>query len=270
MAVVLKPRPLTRMRRPLFVVGVALALVAFVVMFAVGMLFNNRAQGGEASVVVASQDIQSRAPIDAGMIAVRQLPAGAVPPRSFVRVADLTGYSAVVSILKGQVITGNLVAQNPDLISSATSAYLPIPQGYVAMTMPANEQQSVAGYVADGDYINVIATANTSQFSPKNPRMVTRTVFTNVFVIRVGPPSAASKQGQVQGLASSVTVVLSQCDAQFMDWLILNTSLKYSLLSYHDYGPNPLAAPDPTCPPTGKPGAVGPAQVDARWEFSKS
>ncbi|OLC01939.1 MAG: hypothetical protein AUI15_04230 [Actinobacteria bacterium 13_2_20CM_2_66_6] len=99
--------------------------------------------------------------------------------------------------------------------------------------------------------------------------MVTRTVFTNVYVIRVGPPSAAPKQGQMQGVASSLTVVMSLCDAQFMDWLTLNANLKYALLSFHDYQKS-VAPADPTCPSTNEPGIIGPAQVEARWGFTKS
>jgi hypothetical protein len=53
-----------------------------------------------------------------------------------------------------------------------------------------------------------------------------------------------------------------------MDWLILNASLKYTLLSYHDYSKAPAPA-DSTCPSTTAPGLIGPVQVDARWGFTK-
>ena len=271
MAAVSQPRPAsTGIRTPLFVVGVALALLAFLLMFAFGILFVNRAQApGTVRVVVANRDIDSREPITADMLTVSSVPATTTTTKAYLNMNDLTGYSALVTIYKGQPITPNIVASNPDqLTAGAASSFLPIPQGYVALTLPTGEQQGVAGYIAQGDDINVIATVNTGLFSPVSPRMVTRTVFTSVYVIRVGPPSAAPKQGQVQGVASSLTVVMSLCDAQFMDWLSLNANLKYALLSYHDYQKS-IASPDPTCPPTNAPGMIGPAQVEARWGFAK-
>src|SRR5438874_1075909 len=188
----------------------------------------------------------------------------AVPPHSFLRAADLTGFSALVAIYKGQTVTGNVVASNPDQITP--SSFLPIPQGYIALTLPTSEQQGVAGFIAQGDYIDVIATVNTQLFSPVSPRQVTRTVFTSVYILRVGPQSVVPRQGQAQGLSSSITVLMSLCDAQYMDWLLSNATLKYDLLSYRHYTKQ-QAPPDPACPSTAAPGIIGPAQVQGRWGF---
>jgi Flp pilus assembly protein CpaB len=173
-----------------------------------------------------------------------------------------------VPIYKGEVISRNLVSSNPDEISGAVSSYLPIPAGYVAMTMPTSEQQGVAGYVAQGDYIDIIATLNTNLFTKGNEHQVTRTVFNSVYVVRVGPASTLPKQGQPQGVSSSLTVLLSLCDAQYLNWLITNATLKYALLSFHDYAPK-LAPADPNCPATLAPNTIGPGLVDQRWAFSR-
>lgn len=268
MASIGQARTSTSIRTPLFILGVALALLAFLAMFAFGVLFTARSQSsGQVRVVIATRDIQPREPIALDMLSIGTLPASAVPPKAFVRPLDLTGYSAVVEIYKGEPITPNIVASSPDQLPTGASTFLPIPKGYIAITMPTSEQQGVGGYVAPGDYIDVIASVNTGLYSPTNARSVTRTVFTNLYVIRVGPPSALPKQGQPQGVSSSLTVVMSLCDAQYMNWLIANASLKYVLLSYHDYATS-TAAPDPACPPTDAPGVIGPNLVDKRWSFS--
>jgi len=271
MAAASQARTAAGIRTPLFLVGVALALLAFVAMFALGIVFVNRGgTGQQASIVVASQDIPAREPIRIDMVKFETIPATAVPPGAFYHVSDVLVQSSVLPILKGQPITSNMVATNADdLTKAGASAFVPIPTGYVAMTMPTDEQEGVAGYIAQGDYMNVIATVNTDLFSKVNPRMVTRTVFTNVYVIRVGPQTAAPKQGQPQGLASSLTVVMSICDAQYMEWLLVNATLRYALLAYPNYGKDSLSKPDPTCPPTSEPNVVGPAAVDARWGFLK-
>jgi pilus assembly protein CpaB len=258
------------MRTPLFVFGIALALVAFLVMFAFGIVFVGRTQGtGQVPVVVATKTIQAREPITPGMLTLTTLPATAVPANTYLHIADLTGFAAAVDIYKGMPISSNLVVSSPDqLAPGSPSSFLPIPPGYVALTLPTSEQQGVGGFIAQGDYINVIAAVNTSQFAPANARTVVHTVFTSVYVIRVGPQSVIQKQGQAQGVASSITVVMSLCDAQYMDWLAINATLKYVLLSSHDYGPAVPAA-DSTCPSTTAPDSIGPGQVDARWHFAR-
>jgi pilus assembly protein CpaB len=262
-------RPNAGVRTPLFLLGVGLALLAFIAMFAFGIVFANRGlTGREVPVVLAAVDIQAREPITIAMLSLGQVPASSLPPHAFVRLEDLNGYSAVVTIYNGQALTANIVASNPDQIQGGSNAYLPIPQGYIAMTLPSGELQGVAGYVAPGDYINIIATVNTSLFSPSNPHTATRTVFSNLHVIRVGPPSLSPKEGQPIGISSSITVVVSECDAQYLEWLLTNVTLKYVLLSYKDYDSKPVS-PDSSCPPTSVPAVVGPAQVDARWAFTK-
>jgi Flp pilus assembly protein CpaB len=258
----------SRIRTPVFLVGIALALVAFIAMFAFGIVFVNRSQGGrQVSVVTAVEDIPAREPIDPAMLAVTQVPATALAPKAFLHLTDVIGFSAAVPIFKGQVITSNLVATNQDELIGA-STYLPIPQGFVAMTVPTSEQQGVAGYIAQGDYIDVITTVNSGLFTPVNPRTLTRTVFSNLHVIRVGPLTAAPKAGQPQGVVSSLTVAISLCDAQYLNWLLVNTTLKYVLISYHDYTPNAATVSSPDCPASAEPRIVGPRQVDLRWGFT--
>jgi len=247
-----------------------MAILAFVGMFAFGIVFANRGlTGREVPVVVAAVDIQAREPITLAMLSLGQTTASSLAPHAFVRLEDVRGYSAVVPIYKGQAITANVVAANPDQIQSITNAFLPIPQGYVAMTLSSGELQGVAGYITPGDYINIIATVNTSVFSPVNPHMATKTVFTNLHVIRVGPASASPKEGQSIGVASSITVVLTECDAQYLDWLVANVALKYVLLSDKDYDIKPVS-PDSSCPSTSAPAVVGPTQMDTRWAFTKA
>jgi Flp pilus assembly protein CpaB len=259
-----------RFRTPLFLLGVAMALLAFIAMFAVGILFANRGLSGQqVTTVVAAQDIQAREPLTASMLTVAQVQQSALPPHAIVNLSDLNGATALVNIYKGQTITTNLVVSNPDDIPAAQLAYLPIPQGYVAISIPTGELQGVGGYITPGDYINIIATANSDLFFSRPSRFTTRTVFTDVRVIRVGPPTVAPKQGQMVGVTGSLTVVLSQCDAAYLEWLLANVTLKYVLLNFHDYATDSMSRPDPACPANSAPPVVGPAAVDARWGFTR-
>lgn len=270
MAAIGVPRPSSTqatIRTPLFILGVSLALVAFLVMFAFGLLFANRAGGGsQIRVVVAKEDIGARTPITLDMIETTSWPSNGAPAKVLTAASQVSGLSALVDIPKGQPITANVVASSPDLLTP--SSFLPIPDGYVAMTIPASELQAVAGYVAEGDYIDILGSVNTQLLEPgiQHPATVDRQIFTNVYVVRVGAQSIVARQGQTQGVASSITILMTPCDAQFLDWFLLNGELKYVLVSYKNYGVAKTTA-DQACPSGTLGGKIGPAQIQARWGF---
>ncbi len=261
-----RPAATTSVRTPLFILGVALALVAFIVMFAFGLLFaNTKASGATITVVAAGQAIAAREPISSLDLKMVSVPESAAPPQAFTKLSQLSGSYAVVDIPAGQVISSNIVTVKSDDVSGKSS-YLDIPQGYVAIALPAGEQIGVAGYIAKGDYINVVATVNTQMFALARPRQVTKTVFFGVHVLKVGPSAPAQTQGQAQGVSSSLTVVMTQCDAAYMNWLLANATLKYTLESYKDYG-QAASAKAAACSSSDVLDTVGPAAVNARWDF---
>ena len=106
-----------------------------------------------------------------------------------------------------------------------------------------------------------------------------KTVFTNVRVIQVGPAqinvqpaaganAANSNQGQVGGVTSSLTIEVTQCDAEFIQWFLSNSvQLKYTLESFHDYQPAP-SGPDPACLTISAAKGVTAADVNKRFTFT--
>lgn len=265
-----RPRPVPgqrRSRRLPLLIGLALAAVAFLGVIAVGSLSGKQAPVTTTTVLVAARNIQAREVMSSDMVVPTQIATSAVPPGAVTQFAAIKGETALVAILKGQPLTTNVVTANPDLALTQT-AYLPIPPGFVARAIPSGEQQGVAGYIGAGDYINVLATVSTSLFGDATAKQVTKLVFSQLHVIRIGP-ATPGKVGQAQGVSSSLTVVMSVCDAELMDWLLANTKLTYVLLSYHDYQ-SPAAGPDPTCPSVNPGSLVGPRQVNARYGFTGS
>ena len=259
-----RPRPVQgpggRRRTLPLILGLTAAAAAFLGVVLLGTTANRGGAVAQVKVLVAARDIQAREIVSPEMVATASMPQGSVPPGAVLRLGDVTGETALISILRGQALTTNLFG------STAGDAYLPIAQGFVARAIPSGEQQGVAGYIAPGDYINVVATVNTNLFGDARARQVTKLVFTNVHVIRVGP-STPGKAGQTQGVASSLTVVMDVCDAEMMDWLLANAKLTYVLLSYKDYS-SPPTQPDPSCPTVNPSSAVGPTQVNDRYGFT--
>jgi len=189
------------------------------------------------SVVVAGADLKPRLPIDAASLAIKRIPIPAnYPSVFFTKITDVQGMIPLVTILSGQAITSNVVVQASQALGSQ-SEYLPIPSGFVALTIPTSEQQGVAGYIQPGDYISVIASVSTGV------KVASMTIFTNLHVIRVGTNGSSGSSG-----ASSLTVVVTQCQAEVITWFLQYASMKYSLESFHDYLSPDNQAKDPGCP----------------------
>ena len=214
-----------------------LALIVIAAFVLVALNASN--QGGTPSqvVVVATKDLQARVPIGADALSTKPIPIpGSYPKVYFQQVRDVLGMVPLVAIPAGKAITSNEVAK-PGLTSGSQSEYLPIPTGYVAFPIPTSELAGVANNIQPDDYISVIVTVSLAG------KVADKTIFTNLHVIRVGTP--ATTQGQSS--ASSLTVVVTQCQAEVLNWFMTYAALKYTLESYHDYQPGEQA-PDPACP----------------------
>jgi Flp pilus assembly protein CpaB len=225
-------------RRPFTLLGIVLALLVIAAFVLVALNSGQGSTSPTRNVVVATKDLQPRLPIDAASLSVVALPVPSDYPQVyFSLIADVQGMVPLIPIPSGKAITSNEVAK-PSQAFGPQSAYLPIPAGYVALTIPTSEQQGVAGYIQPDDYISVIALVATSG------KVADKTIFTNVHVIRVGMQADATTSSPN---ANSMTVVVSQCQAEVMTWFLTYASLKYTLESYHDYQPGAQSA-DPACP----------------------
>jgi pilus assembly protein CpaB len=245
------------------VVGAILAVIAFAAAAGLASLSLLPGSTQGARVVVARNDIGARTKIQASDLMLSVI--NPTPKESFTQINQVDGKGARVDIPAGSPVTANLIAQAGDLLSSSDVAFLPIPSGYVAVTVPTGEQEGVAGYPQVGDRITMLATLNTSIFGTSSSAPVVRTVFTNLDIIRVGAVSAQGSSGA--GVASSLTVLATGCDAEYLFWLLNNAVLKYTLESFSDYAATP-SQPDPACPKLTSAGGVGPKEVDKRWHFT--
>jgi pilus assembly protein CpaB len=244
-------------RRPFTLLGILLA----VLVIAAFVLVAINASAGQLttmqSVVVASKDLSPRVPIDSGSLELKSIATSGYPAGTFFTKQDeVVGMIPLVTITQGQPITSNVVAK-PGTTLGSESEFLPIPEGYVALTLPTSEQQGVGGYIAPGDYIAVIATVSV------NAKVATMTVFKHVHVIRVGPPQAGTQPASTAP-ATSLTIVVTECDAEFITWFQTYAALKYVLESYHDYGPS-TTSPDTNCPSVDSAKGVNLKDVQAKF-----
>jgi pilus assembly protein CpaB len=259
--------------RPFTIIGAVVAVLALGLFLFLGSRGGGGVISGAApnlkSVIVAARDISIRIPLTAADVKVVQVDASAIPPQSFDKVDQLKGLIPIVPIYTGQTVTGNELVASADQVAGVQAAFLPIPKGWVAMTIPTSEQTGVAGNIQAGDYIAISAVLNVgSKFAN------TRTVYTNVHVLRIGAAADSIQPVPVRGAtpapakssatASSITVVVTQCQAEFLDWFVANGSIKYTLESYKDYTPKDVAV-DTTCPSVDVTRGVTLADIGRTW-----
>ena len=273
-------RPRAGGGRFLIIIGLLVAVAAGGGVFLYGTLFGGGGGGvlsGGTVVVVAAQAIPVRHQItDADLTTTKISP---VLPNTYTQTKDVKGLISELQISKGSLITSDMLARDVGLIPAGSApAYLPLASGYVAMTIPTGEQQGVAGHITLGDYITVIASANI--VVPPNPaKIVSKTVFTNVHIIGLGPAvanvqpaggaaPAGGTQGTTSGLTSSLTIELTQCDAEYMTWFLGNMTIRYTLESFNDYLKQPPTTADPNCQTIKDAHGVSFKTVDLKFGFS--
>jgi Flp pilus assembly protein CpaB len=223
-------------RRPFTLLGIVLAVLVIAAFVLVALNASTGSSSPQQTVVVAARDLQPRIPIAAGDLTTRSLNVPSNYPKLyFTSVSEVAGMVPLVTILSGQFLSSNDVAK-PNQALGSQSEYLAIPKGYVALTIPTSEQQGVADYIQPGDYISVIATVSS------NGKVADKTIFTQLHVIKVGSAGTTANAS-----ASSLTVVMTQCEAEVITWFLTYASLKYTLESYQDYAPG-AQNPDPHCP----------------------
>ena len=276
--------------RLFIIVGLLLALVAFGAVFLLGSVGGGGAIGGPSTtVVIAKQAIPLRHQITEGDLSTAKIALTgneASLNNIYGSTKDVVNLIAQINISKGAAITSDMLAKDINLVpTGAAPAYLPLAKGYVAMTVPTGELQGVAGHISTGDYVTVIVSGSVNAVSTKTgqtgiTKVVSKTVFTNLRIIGLGPASAnvtsagggssttSSGSSATTGITSSLTVELTQCDAEFMTWFLNNMQIKYTLESYKDYGTAPTDSQDPACPAITAAGGVTQTQVDARYHFT--
>jgi Flp pilus assembly protein CpaB len=278
--------------RLFIIVGVLLAALAFGGVFLLGNVGGGAALGGPTTtVVIAKQSIPLRHQITSADIetAKASVNGNGSLANVYTNPNDVLNKIAEINISRGALISSDMLATDLNVVpQGAAPAYLPLASGFVAITIPTGEQQGVAGHISLGDYITVIVSGSLTalKLNPSGAAVaakditVSKTVFTGVRVIGLGPASSnvtsaagtgATTSGTgatTTGVTSSLTVEMTQCDSEYMTWFLQNMIVKYTLESYKDYLASPPSTPDANCPAVTSAGGVSGKQVDARYHFS--
>ena len=288
MAVAQAPaRPRAGGGRIFIIIGLVLALVGFGLALLLGSLGHATTSGASCPcslVVYAAKDIGLRTQITTlDQVKVKQVPETFKPAGAIVidgsnssRATDaqnaaalkaVQNFIAEINIASDQPLLTSMLAKPGDTVSGAQSAFLPIPSGYVAMTLPTSELTGAAGYIQPGDFISLVSSMGTGKTG------ASVTVFTQLHVLRVGAANltvtSASANGNNSAAAStapptSITVIVTPCQAELINWLAANTQMRYELESYKDYA---TAATGPAADCAGLSAAKGIQTADIVTKF---
>lgn len=203
--------------------------------------------GEQVEVCVAVRDIAAGEVVDAGAVSVRLWVSDLLPTGAIRTTTDVVGRKATSSIVAGEVFCEARFAEVP--------AVLEVPEGMVAVSVPAKEVQAVGGAIEPGMRIDIYATGS----------YATQLIGSDVLVLATSrQPGGAAETAQAGAAGTQtiqwITVALAPESVEETVAAAQNLSLYFTLPGEH-------VAPRAVAPADG--GTVGDgANPDATAEDS--
>ncbi|MFI5378571.1 MAG: Flp pilus assembly protein CpaB [Tepidisphaerales bacterium] len=184
-------------------------------------------QANLVNVVIARADIDAGAVLTEQDLAMGRTPADSAPKGTFSTVAELVGRVATVPLVSGLVVVEPMLA--PAGANGGAQALVPV--GMRLVTVEVNEFSGVAGLVAPGAHVDVVATLADGMTN----QPVTKTVVQNVKVIAVGQrldtPNFQGKKTDKTETAPgrSVTLLVTPRQAEVLEFISSSARLRLTL-----------------------------------------
>jgi pilus assembly protein CpaB len=183
-------------------------------------------QGNMAQVVLTKRPLAPGAEISADDLTLGEVPAEAKPEGGFTSVSELLGRTVKVEMVRNQAVVEPLLAER----GAGSGLQALVPAGMRAITIEVNEFSGVAGMVAPGCRVDVVATIQASN----NEELSSHTIVQNVSVTAVGQrvtarPDPKDDPQQQQQAFRSVTLLCTPEEAEAIQlantngrpWLVL-------------------------------------------------
>lgn len=219
--------------RALIMLAVALVLGGITV-FLVNNFLQSEAGGGRVQkmrtvpVVVAAQDVKSGTKLEKVMLTVADWPADTVPEGVYSDVATVIGEKPPVLLQeakRGEVILPYKLSPH------GARGGLParIPEDMRAATIPVTEITGVAGFVAPGDFVDIL---HTSTVGRSDELPVTRVLLQNVQVL--GVDQVSSEDDAQPKIVNAVTLLINPESGQRLTLALATGSLSLLLRNEFD------------------------------------
>jgi len=178
----------------------------------------------KTDVVVAASTIPENVIITEAMLTLMSLPSDAVHGDAAKSLEELVGFLSKSEIIAGeQVLKGRVVT---DLTSSELSQR--IPEGMRAITVSSNEISGVAGFIAVGDSVDILASYTGVEALGEGTRIITQ--FQNIEVLAKGPAVSGATGEQIDiGVSSSLTLLVTPQEAEVLVYATGGGSISMTL-----------------------------------------
>lgn len=208
-------------------------LIALVLAVGTGLLTLNYVrsvqQNGAANnqprpVLVATQDIPARAPINAQMLRVEMRPSSAVDPDAISDQSKAVGALALITIPAGSTLTASKIGHPRDLA-------LPVrlTPGMRAVSIAVDRVKDVSGLIQPGDRVDVIAVPPRSGQTPPQAATILRGVRVLAIGLALESPSATPPPEETS--STTVTLEVTPKQADLLTMADLDTTLRLALRS---------------------------------------
>lgn len=215
------------------VIGIIVALVAFVVVIIIGNRGGGTSNDRNTDVVVSAVDIAAGTQVTDQLVKIVKFAPDQVPAGAQTKVKDASGQFAAVTLPKGTVLTNTNLVSTQAKLPTAKKPYLDIPPGQVGISIPYGaELQAVSGYIQEGDKIDILFIQNV------NPPIV-KTTFQNLVVQKVGQQTSGGTANTSGSTSMVVFVPVDQ--AEDLTFLFASGNYKLVLKSQQDINKNDIA-----------------------------
>ncbi len=183
-----------RMVRYLLLPVLAGLAVTILVAFYVRVPAGEAGEEPRVPVVVATRPVPAQTPLQADMLAVRQVPADVVGRGAVSRIEEAAGKVTKVPLAEGEFVLTSKLARGD---GSDGLAYR-LPEGTRALTIAADPVLAVGGFVQPGDRVDVLIGLPGGQPGVEQPEA--RILVENVLVLAVQQDTAAEGEPAGDGL----------------------------------------------------------------------
>ena len=185
-------------------------------------------------VIVAKENVAPGQTLTADNLDQQALGAASVPPNAYTRIDDVIGRVTIAPMVAGQPVLDGFLAAKGAL--SGLPAL--VPPGMRAVTIDVNETTGVAGLLAPGCRVDLVAVINQGE----HEKTCARTIESNIEVVAVGQRLSANKPEGDTGVARTVTLLAKARDAELIKLASVSTNLSLVLRGNGDKGPADSAA----------------------------
>ncbi|PIQ88933.1 MAG: Flp pilus assembly protein CpaB [Candidatus Omnitrophica bacterium CG11_big_fil_rev_8_21_14_0_20_42_13] len=187
-------------------------------------------------VLVASQDIDKGARIEANMVEYAEIPVDYIQPRATDSTERIVDKITLAPIARGEQILLNKLGV-PEEIRDTGSLSFRTPPGKRAILIPVDNISSVGGMIKPSDHVDILGVIPQTQEVEGQTvtQNITVPLFQNVLVLAVGQETESTRTGSKSaGEVNSITVALFPQEAIIVAFVQEQGRLRFTLRSPAD------------------------------------